>query len=97
MNVFKAYKNYGVLAAEKRIVWTCDRPHFRATCSDEVEVKVPEKWDLWKNVCDETCVTSPEGEKFLIAEILKGNENPCFSYYDKNGKERIVRLECINE
>lgn len=46
---FEIYCNYGVLAAEKRNIYTYGAQHPSATCSDEMMVKCPE--NDWFNVC----------------------------------------------
>lgn len=47
MNI-KIYCNYGVLAAEKRNVYTYGAPEATATCWDEITVEIPEGWNHTK-------------------------------------------------
>lgn len=49
MQILKIYCNYGCLSAEKRNVYTYGIPGTTATCWDEMEVEVPEGWELYEN------------------------------------------------
>ena len=80
----KIYCNYGVLAAEKRNVYTYGAPHSAATCWDEMTVEIPEKWDPYENNVGELMVTAPWGWSYSINEVLQGNEKPCFYALDNN-------------
>lgn len=88
----KIYRNYGVLGAEKRTVYTCDVPHDMAIASDEIEIELPKGWKAGKNVMGLTLVESPSGQTFLMRHILGGDEYPCFIWYD-GIKTRINRLK----
>ncbi len=46
MNTIDIYCNYGVLAAEKRNVYTFGAPHYTATCSDKMTVAIPNGWKI---------------------------------------------------
>lgn len=94
MNTFTAFKNYGVLAAEKKIVWTAGSEHFRATCSDKVTVKIPEGWELFETSTG-LMVEAPWGWIYELNEIMAGNENPLFIVLDKDGKEHRIKLEIV--
>ena len=93
MKKFTGYINYGVLSAEKRQVWTANAPHATATCSDKVEIEVPEGWDMFETNGGEVMFTSPWGWDYLPDEILAGNENPYFIVVDKDGNEKRVSLK----
>lgn len=80
----KIYCNYGVLAAEKRNVYTYGAPHSAATCWDEMTVEIPEGWEAYKNNAGELMVTAPWGWSYSINEVLQGNEKPCFYALDNN-------------
>lgn len=86
METIKIYRNYGVLTAEKRNIYTFGVPHNTATCWDEIEVEVPEGWELYKNKMGQTMVKAPWGWSYEINEVLQGNDNPCFYALDKNRK-----------
>ena len=45
----KIYCNYGVLAAEKRKVYTYGMPHPTAACWDEMTVEIPDGWETFEN------------------------------------------------
>lgn len=80
------YRNYGVLAAEKKNVYTYGAEHAYATCSDKITVSIPSTWKLHKNVSGSDIVESPWGMIYTIDEMLFGNEQPCFEAIDSNGK-----------
>lgn len=46
MKTLEIYRNYGVLGAEKRNVFTYGGEHPTADCSDTLTVAVPDDWDL---------------------------------------------------
>ena len=95
MKTIEIYCNYGVLAAEKRNVYTFGAEHPHATCSDRMTVVVPEGWEVYKNQMGQTRATSPWGWDYEINEVLQGNEYPCFRAYDKGMNMRVFRLEEI--
>lgn len=83
MNI-KIYCNHGILAAEKRNVYTYGAPEATATCWDEMTVEIPEGWETFKNAMGNLMVTAPWGWEYGINEVLQGNEKPCFYALDKN-------------
>lgn len=91
---FKIYRNYGVLTAEKRDVYTYGGQHFRATCSDEITVRLPENdtFILYKNADDKLMVEAAWGWNYEINEVLQGNDKPCFFAIDSHGKGHRVFL-----
>lgn len=85
MNTIEIYCNYGVLAAEKRNVYTFGSEHPRATCSDEIVVVVPYGWQIYQNHAGQTMVTSPWGWNYDINEVLTDiNGRAAFRALDKN-------------
>lgn len=93
MKTFTGYINYGCLAAEKRKVWTAGVKHTTATCSDKVEISIPDGWELFENGAGELCVTAPWGWTYALSEVLSGNEYPRFFAYDKDGHIYNAKLE----
>lgn len=92
------FKNYGCLAAEKRGIYTYTCPHPTAVCSDKLTVELPKGWAIdGENCYGDPLLISPWGETCLIGEILRGNENPCFYVYDKNGTAHRQELKIINQ
>lgn len=52
--MFKIYKNYGVLGAEKRNIYTYGSEHPLSDCSEEITVQLPENDFLsWKKIAME--------------------------------------------
>lgn len=90
------YKNYGVLAAEKRSVYTYGGPHFTAITSDLITVEIPAEWDVFENHDGELIVTAPWGTPYTINEVLGGDSRPEFSAVDGNNKLRRVALRVIS-
>ena len=95
MNTIEIYCNYGVLAAEKRNVYTFGGEHPRATCSVNMFVVVPVGWELDQNQAGQTMVTAPWGWDYDINEVLQGNEKPCFYALDKGMNGRRAYLEVV--
>lgn len=90
----KIYCNYGVLAAEKRKIYTYGMPHPTATCWDEMIVEIPDGWEVFENSMGSLMVTTPWGCVCGINEVLQGNEKPCFYALDNNmnGHREYLRV-----
>lgn len=97
MKTIEIFCNYGVLAAEKRSVYTFGAPHATATCSDKMTVVVPDGWELYQNEMGRTMVTAPWGWDYEINEVLQGNEKPCFYALDKSMKGHRAYLEEVTK
>lgn len=95
MKTLEIYKNYGVLAAEKRNVYTYGREHAHAVCSDKLTVEIPEDFDVCESVTGDMLVETPWGGTYLVNDILKGDQAPCFSAYDKDGKLHTAKLKIV--
>lgn len=95
MNI-KIYCNYGVLAAEKRNIYTYGAPHDAAACYDEMTVEIPEEWEPYENNVGDLMVTAPWGWSYSINEVLQGNEKPCFYALDKSMKGHRTYLKIID-
>lgn len=93
MKTIEIYCNYGVLAAEKRNVYTFGGEHPHATCSGKITVVVPEGWELYQNQMGQTVVAAPWGWDYDINDVLQGNEYPYFRAYDKNMNMKVFKLE----
>lgn len=83
MKTIEIYANYGVLAAEKRTVYTFDGAHTSATCSEKMTVVVPDGWEIYQNEAGNTMVMTPTGWNYEINDVL-GNVNgrPAFQVMD---------------
>lgn len=95
MNI-NIYCNYGVLAAEKRNIYTYGAPHDAATCYDEMTVEIPEEWEAYENNAGDLMVTAPWGWSYSINEALQGNEKPCFYALDKNMNGHRYYLKSVD-
>ena len=68
------YANYGMLAAEKRCVYTVNKTD--ATVSEPLDVVIPEKFAPAKNAAGEIVVTL-DGYNYRLQDVLCGDEQPC--------------------
>ncbi len=68
------YENYGMLAAEKRCIYTTVETD--ATVSEPLDVIIPEKFAPAKNAAGEIVVTL-DGCNYLLRDVLCGDEQPC--------------------
>ena len=85
MKTIEIYANYGVLAAEKRTVYTFGGAHPHATCSDKMTVVIPDGWVLYRNQIGQTMITAPWGWDYDINEVLTDiNGRAAFRAMDKN-------------
>lgn len=92
---FQIFRNYGVLSAEKRSVYTYGGSHPRSTCADEVRVFLPENdnFGIFLSESGELRVSSAWGWDYEISEVLQGDLKPCFCAVDKDGKEHRLFLK----
>ena len=93
MSTIHIYCNYGVLAAEKRNIYSYGAPDKTATCWDEMIVKIPEGWELSKNEAGEMLLIAPWGWSYNPNEVLSGNKRPEFRAMDPNMDLKIFELE----
>ena len=91
MKTIEIYCNYGVLAEEKRNVYTFGAEHPHATCSDKMTVVVPDGWELYQNQMGRTMVTAPWGWDYDINEVLTDiNGRAAFRALDKNMRHKTA-------
>lgn len=90
MKQIEAYANYGVLAQEKRVIFTGGSPHCHATLSDKIEIIVPDGFSVSENAFGETLINTPDGITYRIDEILSthGNE-PIMGWFDGKKEHRV--------
>lgn len=93
MKEIKIFRNYGCLAAEKRVIYTYGTEAETAVCSDEITVGVPDDWEVYETVSGEFACETPWGGRFGINQLLGGDEYPCFVAYDNAGKLHHIRLD----
>ena len=83
------YANYGMLAAEKRCIYTTAETD--ATVSEPLDVVIPEKFAPAKNAADEIVVTL-DGYNYRLQDVLCGDEQPCIMIPGYTTRyERLVR------
>lgn len=93
-NTITIYANYGVLAAEKRTVYS-ERPVSEAF--DQLTVKIPDGWGLYETVTGSKALTAPWGGNYSINEVLAGDKNPMFIVIDDVHKEHRIKLEEVKK
>lgn len=95
MKTLEIYRNFGVLAAEKRYIYTFGNPNPTAAAYDTLTVEIPDDWDVYKNAYGETIVVAPSGQVYTPNEILIGNNAPEFCVVDKNLRQRCIPLHIL--
>lgn len=87
----KLYESYGVLAHEKKPVYTIDAPASEAY--NVITVYIPDEFKICNNIYGEKLIEI-KGETYLLSDILTNyGEKPCLWFGEKRG-ERIM-LEVI--
>lgn len=94
---FPIYRNYGVLGAEKRNVYTYGCEHPDCVCADEINATLPENncFQIYKTASGDLAVESSWGWQYGINEVLEGKEKPCFYAIDKGGNGHRVYLDVM--
>lgn len=82
------YKNYGILRAEKRALYSTAA----ADISDELIVEIPEELHPYETEMGEIAIKPENSYPYLLRETLIGNEKPFISYYDKDSNLKHVEL-----
>lgn len=90
------YRNYGVLSAEYRNVYTYGNPHATAAAWDTLTVQIPDGWKMYENVFGEPIITAPWGLNYTVNELLAGDKEPEFYAFDKDMKRHHVALKPVN-
>lgn len=89
----KIYKSYGVLAHEYQPVYTADVP--ASEIYDEVNVTLPDGWEVAEGDFGDTLLVSPAGETHIGNEILSNwGDLPALIWCDnRQVMHRIVLSE----
>ena len=87
----KIYRNYGVLGAEKRFVYT-GRPI--SNLYEELEIEIPAGWEAYETVTGSVAVSSPWGWNYSLDEVLTGDDRPMFWAITAEGKyySRVLKI-----
>ena len=97
MEVIKIYENYGVLGAEKRSFFTYGVPAETAVGADEIEIEIPEGWEIYELEIGGIAIKDHFGRPHFINDILGcKNNDPVFVTFDKKGKDIVVPLKRVN-
>lgn len=95
-NKFKIFANYGVLGAEKRIVYSYMTP-----CSDiydELIAELPENdsFSLYENYMGDLMVETMWGDRYTVHDVLNDlNDKPLFNALENGNKWHRVYLNII--
>lgn len=94
---FPIYRNYGVLGAEKRNVYTYGREHPAGVCTDEMKVRLPENnyFEIYTTISGGLAVSSAWGWRYDIDDVLEGDKGPCFYALDKGENGHRVYLDVM--
>lgn len=93
MKTIEKYCNYGVLASEKRKIYSFGGEHPHAKCSDKITVIVPDGWTVYENQFGSTMVSSPWGWDYQINDVLKDKKGrPVFQALDKDMYPQFAHL-----
>ncbi|ODR35518.1 hypothetical protein BEI60_16460 [Eisenbergiella tayi] len=95
MKEIKIFKNYGCLAAEKRVIYTYGAATKNAAYSDEITVAVPANWEIYETVSGDIACKAPWGATYSVNELLDGNDHPYFAAYDNSGVLHRVQLQIV--
>lgn len=87
------YANYGVLAAEKRCIYTV-KPTDEAKVSEPVCVEIPESFAPYVGAMDDVVVTI-DGVQYLLQNVLGGNKYPCIVDPSPYNGGAITRLRVL--
>ena len=91
MTTIKAFANYGVLAHEKQTIFTVSNKHPHATVSEEVEITLPDNWEVSENTYGDLLIDTPEGITYMADEIISSwGDKPALIWYDGIKTNRIV-------
>ena len=92
MTTIKGFANYGVFAHEKQTIFTISGKHPHATVSEEIEITLPDKWEISKNEFEELLIDTPDGKTYMADEIISSwGDEPVLSWYD--GENHRITLE----
>ncbi len=97
-NQFKIFANYGVLGAEKRIVYSYMAP--RSEIYDELIVELPENdsFNLYENYMGDLMVETTWGNRYTVHDVLNDlNDKPLFNALENGNKWHRVYLNIIED
>lgn len=90
----RAYKNYGVLNNEKKNIFTVSSPASTAVAYDEIEIDIPEEFQVFENNFGSLLIKAPNGKTYFADEIIgQVSEGPALMWYD-NGMH-CVKCEYV--
>ena len=95
-NQFKIFANYGVLGAEKRIVYSYMAP--RSDIYDELIVELPENgsFNMYENYMGDLMVETTWGDRYTVHDVLNDlNDKPLFTALETGNKWHRVYLNII--
>lgn len=95
-NTVDIFKNYGIIGAEKRNVYSAYAP--ASDIFECITVQAPEEVDFFCAEGGHLFVTFKDSKYvYELYEVLFGNEYPHFEYINKDEKLRRIRLEEVKK
>jgi hypothetical protein len=83
------YANYGILAHEKRPVFST----VPGEINDKMSAKLPEGWGTYAMQDGQTGLVAPWGDRYAINDVLVERDGePWFSAVDDSGRVRRCKL-----
>lgn len=91
MEKIRGYANYGVLAHEKKPVFTISNTSAYTTVNEEIEITLPDNWGVCENNFGRKLIVNPDGETYIADEIISSyGGNPALIWYDGEKEHRII-------
>ena len=99
MKKMEIVANYGVLAHEKKPVYTHGAEHMHASCSEKIAVKLPAGWDIAQNDYGMQILVDQSGKTWDISDILSSGKDgdPILSVPVGPWERKYYALEIISE
>lgn len=95
--ILKIYANYGVLASEKKAVYSYSNPI--TEINDELYIEIPGGFKVYDSTNSAEIILSTEdGYDYTVDELLKNvGDAPSFVYVGKDGGYRTIKCMVLQE
>lgn len=97
MKTLEIYANYGVLAHEKKVIYTYPESKSSAKYSEKITVEIPESVKCSENYYGEILLEVPGSHyTYLVRELLSSQLNkPALAWIDNQGRQHTAILKVI--
>ena len=83
MTTIKGFINNGVTTHEYQNIFTISNPHAYATCSEAIEITLPDGWTIGENQMGAVLIDTPDGTTYTADEIIQSRNNkPVLHWFD---------------